>query len=95
MEVMHCRPQPCETLNQRLARAPLSSKDSVRLLGGDHEQERGPSYRFWARQNRFHRIVEALLSFSEGDFKRVWDPHLFMRVSRPVFEKPGITPVFF
>ena len=24
---------------------------------------------------------------------RVWDPHLFMRVSRPVFEKTGITPV--
>ena len=20
---------------------------------------------------------------------RVWDPHLFMRVSHPVFEKPG------
>ena len=34
------------------------------------------------------------LSFSEGDFMRMWDPHLFMRVSRPVFEKPGITPVF-
>ena len=26
---------------------------------------------------------------------RVWDPHLFMRVSRPVFEKPGITSFFF
>ena len=36
-----------------------------------------------------------LVSFSEGDFIRVWDPHLFMRVSRPVFEKPGITPGFF
>ena len=34
------------------------------------------------------------LSFSEGDFMRVWDPHLFIRVSRPVFEKPGIAPVF-
>ena len=25
---------------------------------------------------------------------RVWDPQLFMRVSRPVFEKPAITPFF-
>ena len=31
------------------------------------------------------------LSFSEGDFMRVLDPHLFMRVSRLIFEKPGIT----
>ena len=36
-----------------------------------------------------------LVSFSEGDIMRVWDPHLFMRVSHPVFEKPGITPGFF
>ena len=35
-----------------------------------------------------------VLSFSEGGIMRVWDPHLFMRVSHPVFEKPGITPVF-
>ena len=35
------------------------------------------------------------LSFSEGDIMRVWDPHLFMRVSHPVFEKLGITPGFF
>ena len=35
------------------------------------------------------------ISFSEGDLMPVWDPHLFMRVSRPGFEKPGITPVFF
>ena len=34
------------------------------------------------------------ISFSDGHFMRVWDPHLFMWVSRPVFEKPGITPVF-
>ena len=25
---------------------------------------------------------------------QVWDPHLFMQASHPVFEKPGITPGF-
>ena len=25
----------------------------------------------------------------------LWDPHLFMRESHPVFEKPDITPGFF
>ena len=40
------------------------------------------------RSRNDYRSVKAI-------FMRVWDPHLFMRVSRPVFEKPGITPVFF
>ena len=35
------------------------------------------------------------LSFSEGNIMRVWYLHLFMRVSHPVFEKPGIAPVLF
>ena len=35
------------------------------------------------------------VSFSEGDIMRVWNTHLFMRVSHPVFEKSGITPGFF
>ena len=41
------------------------------------------------------KLVAAMISFSEGVIMRVWYPHLFMRVSHPVFEKPGITPVFF
>ena len=40
-------------------------------------------------------MLSKLVLFSEGDFMRVWDPHLFLRVLRPVFEKPGITPGFF
>ena len=35
------------------------------------------------------------LSFSKVDIMRVWDLHLFMLVSHPVFEKTGITPGFF
>ena len=34
------------------------------------------------------------LSFSEGDFMRVWDLHLFMRVSRPVLKKRVSHPFF-